>query len=160
MIFAPLAGLVPVRAARFFVPNVDRLVACGQGRAGIVDAMVRQQGPNYALAKRLQQWRAVARPGQRVSANVAPATRTRSVLKNKALAAAYNGAYRFGVEIFEPETATALMAALLVHDLRQGRADFAHPAQLLADQAAHGGLWRMACQPRSALPFAALLGLF
>ena len=57
-----------------------------------------------------------ARPGQ-CSPNVAPPTRTRSVLKNRALAAAYAGAHRFGVEVFEPATTKTLMAALLVHDL-------------------------------------------
>ena len=64
-----------------------------------------QQGPNYALAKRLQRWRAtVARDGgATVSMNVAPPTRTRSVTKNRVLAAAYAGAGRFGVEVFEPD---------------------------------------------------------
>jgi hypothetical protein len=33
-----------------------------------------------------------------------PPTRTRSVMKNRALAAAYAGAHRFGVEVFEPAT--------------------------------------------------------
>jgi len=153
---APLRAL---SGGRFFAPNVTGLVDCGGGRAGIVDALVAQQGANYALAKRLQQWRAVA-AGRRVSANVAPATRTRSVVKNKALAAAYNGARHFGVEVFEPETANVLMAALLVHDLRSNASAAAHPARLLMDQAAHGGLWRIAYRPRSALPFAAVLGLF
>ena len=82
-----------------------------------------QQGPNYALAKRLQRWRATrARDdGVTVSLNVAPPTRTRSVVKNRALAAAYAGAHRFGIEVFEPATSNTLMAALLVHDLRSGR---------------------------------------
>ncbi len=86
---------------------------------GINDSLVAQQGPNYALAKRLQRWRAsVARDaGAMVSLNVAPPTRTRSVVKNRALAAAYAGAHRFGIEVFEPATANVLMAALLVHDL-------------------------------------------
>ena len=52
--------------------------------------------------------------------NVAPPTRTRSVVKNRALAAAYAGAHRFGVEVFEPATSNVLMAALLVHDLHTG----------------------------------------
>ncbi len=147
---------------RFFVPNVERLVDCGGAPAGIVDALVAQQGSNYALAKRLQQWRAVAAhaAGRRVSANVAPATRTRSVVKNKALAAAYGGARHFGVEVFEPDTANALMAALLVYDLRRSNDVQAHPARLFMDNAVHGGLWRIPYLPRSALPFAAVLGLF
>jgi hypothetical protein len=127
---------------------------------GICDSLVAQQGPNYALAKRLQRWRAtVARDaGAVVSMNVAPPTRTRSVTKNRVLAAAYSGAGRFGVEVFEPATTKVLMAALLVHDLHTGRPAAGHPWQDEAHAAAHGGLWRTAYTPRSALSLAALLG--
>ncbi len=127
---------------------------------GINDSLVAQQGPNYALAKRLQRWRAtVARQaGTTVSLNVAPPTRTRSVLKNRALAAAYAGAHRFGAEVFEPATTRVLMAALLVHDLHNAGPPHPHPWQDEADAAAHGGLWRIAYTPRSALVLAALLG--
>lgn len=127
---------------------------------GVNDSLVPQQGPNYALAKRLQRWRAtVAREaGATVSMNVAPPTRTRSVVKNRALAAAYAGAHRFGVEVFEPATSNVLMAALLVHDLQQPRPAAALPWQDEAYAAVHGGLWRTAYAPRSALGLAALLG--
>jgi hypothetical protein len=128
---------------------------------GVSDNLVAQQGPNYALAKRLQRWRAaVAREaGTTVSLNVAPPTRTRSVVKNRALAAAYAGAHRFGAEVFEPDTTRVLMAALLVHDLNTGGGPaHDHPWQDEAYQAAHGGLWRIAYAPRSALGLAALLG--
>jgi hypothetical protein len=128
---------------------------------GVVDSLVAQQGPNYALAKRLQRWRAtVARAaGTAVSMNVAPPTRTRSVVKNRALAAAYAGAHRFGVEVFEPATSNVLMAALLVHDLHTGGGPaHEHPWQGEAHAAVHGGLWRSAYAPRSALGLAALLG--
>jgi hypothetical protein len=129
---------------------------------GICDSLIAQQGPNYVLAKRLQRWRAtVARAGgATVSMNVAPPTRTRSVTKNRVLAAAYAGAGRFGVEVFEPATTKALMAALLVHDLETGGGGpaQAHPWQDEARAAAHGGLWRIAYTPRSALGLAALLG--
>ena len=70
--------------------NVERLVAGpGGARYAIVDSLVIEQGPNYALAKRLQQWRAiVARAeGQVASINVAPSTSTASVLSSPALAA-------------------------------------------------------------------------
>jgi hypothetical protein len=137
---------------RAYVPGSD---------PGVVDSLVAQQGPNYALAKRLQRWRAtVARAaGTTVSMNVAPPTRTRSVLKNRALAAAYAGAHRFGVEVFEPATSNVLMAALLVHDLHTGGGP-AHeqPWQDEAYAAVHGGLWRAPYAPRSALGLAALLG--
>jgi hypothetical protein len=129
---------------------------------GVNDSLVPQQGPNYALAKRLQRWRAsVARAaGSTVSMNVAPPTRTRSVVKNRALAAAYAGAHRFGVEVFEPATSNVLMAALLVHDLNTGGGPaHPHPWQDEAYGAAHGGLWRSPYAPRSALGLAAVLGL-
>jgi hypothetical protein len=128
---------------------------------GINDSLVPQQGPNYALAKRLQRWRAtLAREaGTTVSMNIAPPTRTRSVLKNRMLAGAYAGAHRFGVEVFEPATCKVLMAVLLVHDLHTGGGPaHAHPWQDEAHAAAHGGLWRIAYAPRSALTIAAALG--
>ncbi len=138
---------------RAYVPGSD---------PGISDSLVAQQGPNYALAKRLQRWRAtVARAaGTLVSMNVAPPTRTRSVVRNRALAAAYAGAHRFGVEVFEPATSNVLMAALLVHDLHTGGGPrHAHPWQDEAHAAVHGGLWRTAYAPRSALGLAAVLGI-
>ncbi|HWL37649.1 MAG TPA: hypothetical protein VNQ77_15795 [Frankiaceae bacterium] len=128
---------------------------------GVNDSLVPQQGPNYALAKRVHRWRAtVARAeGATVSFNVAPATRTRSVVKNRVLAAAYAGSRPFGIEVFEPATSNTLMAALLVHDLRAGLPPHEHPWQDEAYAAAHGGLWRSAYDPRSALGLAVLLGM-
>ncbi|MEV4516053.1 hypothetical protein AB0K00_44725 [Dactylosporangium sp. NPDC049525] len=128
---------------------------------GINDSLVPQQGPNYALAKRLQRWRAAHEraAGATVSLTVAPATRTRSVLKNRLLAAAYAGAHRFGIEIFEPATSNTLMAALLVHDLHAPRPAGTHPWQEEAYAAAHGGLWRGPYAPRSALGIAVLFGI-
>ncbi|MFD1860343.1 hypothetical protein EHW97_03095 [Aeromicrobium camelliae] len=128
---------------------------------GICDALVPQQGPNYAFAKRLQRWRATAarHEGTLVSLNVAPSTRTRSVVKNKALAAAYAGAHRFGVEVFEPATSNVLMAAMLVHDLKAGVTPQPEPWMDEAEGAAHGGLWTAAYHPRSALGLAAVLGV-
>ncbi len=136
---------------RNYVPGED---------PGINDSVVLQQGPNYLLAKRIQRWRATSAraQGATVSFKIAPPTRTRSVVKNRALAAAYAGAHRFGVEVFEPGTANTLMAALLVHDLVAGSPAQEHPWQDEAYAAAHGGLWRAAYDPRSALGLAALLG--
>ena len=127
---------------------------------GVNDSLVPQQGPNYALAKRVHRWRAtVARAeGATVSFHVAPATRTRSVVKNRLLASAYRGARPFGIEVFEPATSNTLMAALLVHDLRTGPPRHEHPWQDEAYAAAHGGLWRSPYDPRSALGLAVLLG--
>jgi hypothetical protein len=131
------------------------------GTSTVADVLVAQQGPNYALAKRIQRWRGVTASanGLAVSFNVAPATWTRSVTKNRVLAAAYTGARHFGIEIFAPATSRVLMAALLVHDLHESPAEDRHPEMLFSDGAAHGGLWRAAYQPRSVLGVAALTGL-
>lgn len=166
-----LSGLLqsPLRLLRQFEPNYRETYVDEHGREfGICDSLVTQQGPNYALAKRLQRWRAIAAraDGVPVSINLAPATRTRSVVRNRALAAAYAGAGRFGVEIFEPSTSTALMAALLIHDLRNPGAgsnpavDLENPMDLYSRAATHGGLWRAAYAPRSVLGIAAVLGMF
>jgi hypothetical protein len=167
--FDARGGLARAAAAlslgRGFARNGTALAGAALG--GLVDALVVQQGPNYVLAKRLQHWRAlVARAqGTRVSIHVAPPALTGSVTKNRLLAAAYRAAPRFGAQAFEPATASALMAALLVHDLRHPQAHanpntpLAHPLQLLNEAACHGGLWRMPYAARSALPAAALLGL-
>jgi hypothetical protein len=166
-----LGGMLqaPLRLARQFEPNYPIIHTTANGeRVGLNDSIIPQQGPNYILAKRIQRWRAlVARAeGTPVSLNLAPATRTRSVVRNRALAAAYAGAGRFGVEVFDPSTSTTLMAALLVHDLRNPDSSanpataLENPMDLFAQAANHGGLWRAAYEPRSVLGIAALLGMF
>ncbi len=152
LVRAPLRAVSGDRLfARNYPPGAD---------PGINDSLVVQQGPNYALAKRLQRWRATrARAeGVTVSLRVAPATRTRSVVKNRLLAAAFAGARRFGIEVFEPATSNTLMAALLVHDLCSGRSPAAEAWKEEAFAAAHGGLWRQPYAPRSVLGIAVLLG--
>ncbi|MGL6111240.1 MAG: hypothetical protein ACRC2B_14190 [Rubrivivax sp.] len=162
------AGVRAGSGGRSFAPHIEALVDAADGqRWGLVDALVIEQGPNYALAKRMQQWRAlVARAeGHVASINVAPSTTTASVLSNPALAAGFRGARAFDIEVFAPDTTNALMAALWVHDLRNAQSAahpsvaLAHPLQLLVQGANHGGLWRVPYLPRSVLPFAALLGL-
>lgn len=159
----------PLHLLGAFEKNYSHLVTAEDGtRFGIADCLVPQQGPNYALAKRLQRWRAVVArtAGTRVSLNVAPATRTRSVVKNRALAAAYAGAHRFGIRVFDPSTANTLMAAMLVHDLRNPAAaanpavELANPMDLFSRAANHGGLWTTGYEPRSVLGFAAAIGMF
>jgi hypothetical protein len=81
------------------------------------------------------------------------------VLKNRALASAYAGAHRFGIEVFEPATSNTLMAALLVHDLRTNPREPLAPWREEAECAVHGGLWRAPYDPRSALGLAVVLGL-
>jgi hypothetical protein len=173
-----------VTAGRLMVPSYRETVQTDDGReVGIADSLVLQQGPNYALAKRIQRWRAIvaSADGAFGAVHVAPPTRTRSVLKNRVLAAAYAGASLFGVETFEPATSRALMAALLIHDLRVHTGAVMHddqPADATDDAragigerhhgpvaehdltaaAVHGGLWRVPWETRTALPLAVLRG--
>jgi hypothetical protein len=143
---------------RSMLVKAGRLVSGGRmlrpnypaGRPAIYDGLFPVQGPNYALAKRILRWRSAVTPS---IFGVAPATLTRSVTSNRLLAAAYAGAHIFDVEIFEPATASKLMAVLLVHGLNRPRPlDETYAA-------AHGGLWRVPFQPRSSLPLAAIRGL-
>jgi hypothetical protein len=152
---------------RIFRPAYERVESLPTGqRYGLMDALITQQGPNYALAKRVQRWRAARARAQgvHVSINVAPATRSRSVVTNPVIASAYGGAHRFGLHVFSPAASRLAMAALLVHDLRN-EAAVANPAvpvdscmDLLAAGAMHGGMWRAPFAPRSVLAFAAATG--
>lgn len=153
-------GLRRITAGRLMVPNYRDTVRTDDDReVGIADSLVLQQGPNYALAKRIQRWRAILTnaDGAFGAVHVAPPTRTRSVLKNRVLAAAYAGAALFGVETFEPATSRALMAALLVHDLRTFEPGTVAEHDLTA-AAVHGGLWRVPWETRTALPLAVVRG--
>lgn len=157
---------VPARVAglgRFMVPNnCGRSFALTRGHP-VVDCLVVQQGPNYAFAKRLQHWRAVVAQdeGVIVSANIAPASHTVSVRKNKLLAAAYDGASRFGLEIFNPQTSSALMTTLLLHDIffPASKPSSDHPFGLFMYGAVHGGMWRYPYRLRSVIEIAAAVQL-
>lgn len=165
----PWPGLVrSLTGGRLYVPNHGDQITTPKGKGyGIADSLVPQQGPNYAFAKRLHRWRARLHRarGHVSSINVAPPTRTLSVTRNRLLAAAYRSAPRYGVEVFEPETSRALMAAMLVHDLREPsasanpEAELGHPLEQLSEGAIHGGLWRIPFAPRTVLPLAVLRGM-
>lgn len=161
-------------------PGAFKANAAGANpRLPLVDSLVLQQGPNYFFAKRLQHWRALAAraDGCVVSSNVAPASNTKSVLKNPLLAAAFGGADFVDLHIFEPDTSNVLMTYLLLHDLHvQGSSvnhlcdtpsrpldchlslpaavpsplnDDAHPLMLFATTAVHNGVWTSGFQLRS-----------
>ena len=74
----------------FFVENGFTGVDDNGTEFFVAPEFVNEQGPNYALAKRVQHWRAMLlrERGHTVSANVAPASKTVSVMKQKLLAAA------------------------------------------------------------------------
>lgn len=119
----------------------------------LVDGIVPQQGPNYALAKRMQHWMAVKQraAGHTVASNVAPSTATISVTHNWLFKAAYGGMHHFvPMEVMWQETSNGLMGALLIYDLASGlvgpsKASFPlnNPMELFSKQGAHGGLWRV-----------------
>ena len=120
----------------------------------LVDGLSVAQGPNYALAKRMQHWRAVIEyeGGATVSSMVAPSTATLSVIHNRAFAWAYGGMPYFGFEIFKQETTNAIMAAILIQDVYnewgpknpKNRKTFGinSALEVFKWQAVHGGLWR------------------
>eukprot|EP00461_Guttulinopsis_vulgaris_P003624 UN03625 len=141
----------------------------------IVNGLVIDQGPNYALAKRIQHWRAVlvSASGRMVSSNIAPSTATLSVVHNKSFAMAYKGMNSFKpFEVMMQETSNAVMGALLVHDVinkekspknPQSKAAkdagvTENPHLLFAQGSFHGGVWRAGYLMNSLGPFFFLVG--
>lgn len=140
---------------RFLKPNLAMPVPQGDEDKTplyVQDGLVSMQGPNYALAKTLQKWRAIiAREnGHLVSATVGPSTLTQSVTHNRLIAAGLLGSRYFGVEPFAVPTASALLAYILMWDLSSSPGEgFAHPEtplrnplEMFAQNSCHGGLWR------------------
>jgi Protein tyrosine phosphatase-like protein, PTPLA len=122
----------------------------------LVNGISVAQGPNYALAKRMQHWRAVvARNVDQctVSSNIAPSTSTASVVNNRTFAWAYEGMPYFKpYEIFAPETSNAVMSAILLHDLHEPtsvgnpktKLPNGNANELFSYGSFHGGVWRCA----------------
>lgn len=119
----------------------------------LVNGISVAQGPNYALAKRMQHWRAIVARAQGciVSSNIAPSTSTVSVTQNRTFAWAYEGMPYFKpYEVFAPETSNAVMSAILLSDLHDPKSvanpktSLANPNQLFSYGSFHGGLWRCA----------------
>lgn len=144
-----------VSGGRVLQPNYP-----AESAFGICDATVPQQGPYYALAKQLQRWRAAMAiaENRETSINVAPLTYTKSLTSSRALMAACAGATRFGIDVLEPETSQALMAIMLVHDMRAGRRRHREPWREELHGASHNGLWTCAYSTRSVLAIAAMAG--
>lgn len=137
------------------VSNVKKPVVSADGsRFYLVDGLVNKQGPNYALAKRMQHWRAVVARQEyqcRVSSNIAPSTATASVVSNRLFAMAYGGMKFFKpMEVFQQETSNAVMGALLLRDVcdpatpSNPSLPLKNPLQLFSYGSFHGGVWRMA----------------
>lgn len=146
---------------RLFEANIQADAVLDGSPHAVVDCVEVRQGPNYLLAKRLQRWRVflAQADGRRVSCNVAPMTRTRSVLSNRIYAAGYRGTKPLGIETFDADTTNTVMAALLVHDLRRPLTNGAHPETILRDRAFHGGLWTCPYQLRTIIEAGVAAGL-
>jgi len=138
---------------KFLRKNARKPVSGEGGDFYFVNGVSVAQGPNYALAKRMQHWRAIiARSkGSIVSSNIAPATSTVSVVHNRTFAWAYEGMPYFKpYEIFAPETSNAVMSALLLFDLNDPssagnpKTKLSNPNQLFQWGSFNGGNWRCA----------------
>eukprot|EP00045_Choanoeca_perplexa_P010842 m.112504 g.112504 ORF g.112504 m.112504 type:complete len:779 (-) comp15412_c0_seq2:1424-3760(-) len=147
-----MASVMRIFMKKACVSNVMPEITSDSGEVfAINDGIVVQQGPNYALAKRLQHWRAMlARSqGSRVSSNIAPSTATASVVHNKSFAAAYGGWKYFpAYEVQFQETSNAVMGALLIHDVCNPDSKvnnsyaLRNPLELFKIGSFHGGIWR------------------
>jgi hypothetical protein len=147
-----------VSKGKFLRKNVEKPVPGEGGDYYLVNGISVAQGPNYALAKRMQHWRAiVARSkGCIVSSNIAPSTSTPSVVSNRTFAWAYEGMPYFKpYEIFAPETSNAVMSAILFYDLNDAssagnpKTKLTNPNQLFSFGSFHGGVWRCAYEINS-----------
>jgi hypothetical protein len=135
------------------VPNIKPPIKGDGGDYYLVNGISVAQGPNYALAKRMQHWRAIIARSKNciVSSNIAPSTSTLSVVQNRTFAWAYEGMPYFKpFEIFAPETSNAVMSAILFYDLNDPcsagnpKVKLNNPNQLFSFGSFHGGLWRCA----------------
>lgn len=125
------------------------------------------QGPNYLLAKLMQQWRCMvaAADGVPVHAPHAPGTRTDSVRHNPQAAVALEGLqYIPPLLTFDVGPCSSLMTAIMLHQLAVSRDTTAakpaprHPMELFWDGAVHGGGWRCPYTSESIVAWTFLLG--
>jgi len=110
------------------------------------------QGPNYALAKTMQMWRAMVlreEMGVTVSSNMAPGTRTASMLSSAAMSAYLDGqGHIVPCVSFDADTSAGLMALLLLFDITDPSSPanpsvpLANPSSIFAKKGVHGGYWR------------------
>eukprot|EP00516_Mucochytrium_quahogii_P010839 CAMPEP_0203772464 /NCGR_PEP_ID=MMETSP0099_2-20121227/4055_1 /ASSEMBLY_ACC=CAM_ASM_000209 /TAXON_ID=96639 /ORGANISM=" , Strain NY0313808BC1" /LENGTH=495 /DNA_ID=CAMNT_0050670063 /DNA_START=83 /DNA_END=1567 /DNA_ORIENTATION=- len=109
------------------------------------------QGPNYLLAKTIQNWRVVVTREvlkRRVSVNMAPTCKTDSVMHVASVANAVRGMKVFAPLVaYEPESAKGIMGLLLIYDMcsEDSAANPAvilkNPMEIFATNGVHGGLW-------------------
>ena len=115
----------------------------------VLNGLIDQQGPNYALTKSSQQWRAMVlayKGGHVVSANFGPPCRTDNMTSHSNIAAAIEGMQYIQPNVtFDPTVARTIMAALLFYDIsvepRKANVQ-EHPMQFFLSGSVHGGAWR------------------
>merc|ERR1712228_794167 len=138
---------------KFLVKNVKEPVNMKGEDFFTVNGLVVAQGPNYALAKRMQHWRAITAraKGCIVSSNIAPSTSTVSVVSNRQFAWAHEGMpYFVPFKIATPEISNSVMTALLMYDLNDPKSSgnpevkLSNPNELFKYGSFHGGVWRCA----------------
>lgn len=103
------------------------------------------QGPNYALAQMMRQWRAALlhMEGFTVSAPMAPICRTESVVHNATMAVLLEGIAHFPPqESYDAETGRMAMLAILISDLTEPSPKLASPLHVVTRKAFHSGIWR------------------
>lgn len=122
----------------------------------VADTVVPLQGVSYQAAQWLEksiaaEALAVARPGLRISANVAPVTETRS-LEHPVFRSAFRGAPMFGVASFPSAFTRTLSALAYIEDVTGPEAPGPTPRHL------HGGLFSLAYSLETAIRVAAVRG--
>lgn len=133
-------------------PLVEGVTATGGAASfAVTDGFAVFQGPNYALAKTLQCWRAtlLVQQGVPVSMNMAPGSRTDSVQHSWQAAAAIEGMAWFEpLRAFDPGFVAATMAVLLLWDLSPAgvaaQKGLGNPGELVVSNSVHGGFARCA----------------
>jgi len=100
-----------------------------------------RQGPNYALAKTLQNMRAVL--SEKLSYQMGPATRTESVVHNKTMEKVLNALeFMPPCETFEPSFVAPMCGLLLLSDVFSKEEKKNHPMEPMLTGNFHGGLLR------------------
>ena len=129
------------------------------------DGLINFQGPNYALAKTLQNWRTIllSQSGHKIAAMHGPPTRTESVTHSAAAKKALEG-----LTAFPPMTAgdvgvvSPILATLLMYHVmkEENEGPLSNPYFALNKTAWHGGSWRCAYKANSLGTAAYILGSF
>jgi hypothetical protein len=163
--------LNPVNTWKQLTPNSDSSSGSNSSSSHdhdivLLNGLVNLQGPNYALAKTMQQWRCMsaAALGYTVSAPHAPPTRTYSVQHNVYAAAGLEGLVHVcpPTVAFDVQPCSSLMTAILLDQLsisKKQQQQHHHPMELFWDGSVHGGCWRSPYSQDNAAKAAFLVGL-